>query len=73
MTNIDAKIQEILLRSTPVNDNHTVNLYESTSLPESPSHCGLNIIGDRNIVINLSPIVVLACFILFYCLSNFSH
>lgn len=73
MTNIDAKIQEILLRSTPVNDNHMEKTCESTSLPEHLSHCGINIIGDRNIVINLSPLVVLAYFIFFYCSSLYSH
>lgn len=73
MMNIDAKIHEILLRSTPVNDNDVRKVCESTSLPEVTSHCGINIVGDRNIVINLSPIVILFCFIFFYCLSLYSH
>lgn len=63
--NIDTKIQEILLRSSPINDN---GLPQKTIMSEQiPSLCrSISIVGDRNVVISSSSVSALMAFTLFY-------
>ena len=48
--NIDAKIQEILLRSSPSNDNNIVkNIANPTNLYRSVSH--ISVVGNNNVIV----------------------
>lgn len=48
--NIDAKIQEILLRSSPCNDNNVVkNIANPTNLYRSVSH--ISVVGNNNVIV----------------------
>ena len=47
---IDAEIRDILMRSTPVNDNSANAL---PVIPRSAVHnWGVNIVGNQNVVVN---------------------
>jgi hypothetical protein len=65
--NIDAEIQEILLRSSPVNDNDTQN--QSKCNPNiAQTNSGINIVGNNNIIVasSLFTSMVLAIVFLTY-------
>ncbi len=60
---IDAEIRDILMRSTPVNDNSAPTL---PIVPQSAVHnWGVNIVGNRNVVVNSGILQILAIFSLF--------
>ncbi len=48
--NIDAQIQEILLRSSPANDNNNPNR-DGCILKEKQSNSGISVIGNNNVII----------------------
>ena len=64
--NIDAQIREILLRSSPVNDNKVLNKVAHHSKNQ---HCvrrsgAISVIGDNNIVLCSNWLSILTSFIL---------
>ena len=48
--NIDAKIQEILLRSSPCNDNAVKNITHPTNSYRSISN--ISIVGNNNVIVS---------------------
>lgn len=61
--NIDAEIRDILMRSTPVNDNSANAL---PVIPRSAVHnWGVNIVGNQNVVVNSGILQIFAIFSLF--------
>ena len=60
---IDAEIRDILMKSTPVNDNSAKAMHVN---PQSiPYNWGVNIVGNQNIVVNTGIFQLLGLFSLF--------
>lgn len=60
---IDAEIRDILMKSTPVNDNSAKTI---PLIPQSAVHnWGVNIVGNQNIVVNAGILQIFAIFSLF--------
>ncbi len=60
---IDAEIRDILMKSTPVNDNSAKTM---PIIPQPPAHnWGVNIVGNQNIVVSTGTFQLFALFCLF--------
>jgi hypothetical protein len=53
LTDIDARIQEILLRSSPVNDNMLAGTTDGNSSAPHPFNT-ISVVGNNNVVISTS-------------------
>lgn len=62
---IDARIQEILLRSSPVNDNNTQN-YDTCNPNLKTTNSGINIVGNNNIIISSSVLTSIIISLVFF-------
>lgn len=54
---IDAQIRDILMKSTPINDNSTPKP-QPTPLP-TPFNFGINVVGNQNIVVETGALHLL--------------
>lgn len=60
---IDAEIRDILMKSTPVNDNSAKTM--PVNPQSTPYNWGVNIVGNQNIVVNTGVFQLLGLFSLF--------
>ena len=64
---IDEQIRDILMRSTPVNDNVHKSL-QTNPAAQAACNFGINIVGNKNVVINtgLLHLILLSCTVVAY-------